>query len=199
MKDDPDLISYVSQKGPDSKVDVVLIRDGKRLQRTVQLGERPTGEEADAEEGGGNEPSGIEWLGLEYQDLTPSLRKSHGVPDDLDGVLVADVAPSSPLFEEGVREGDVITEVNGAAGEERRAISSGSWRAPRRARICASTSAASTRVTRATCRSSPSCGCRKSARRLRIPRAGREAGPSFFGLLGFDPCPSPEVPTAPPC
>jgi serine protease Do len=113
VKDTRQLISYVSQKGPNSKVDVVLVRDGKRLQRTVQLGERPTGEEEEAEQGGGSEPSGTQWLGLEYQDITSTLRKSQGVPDDVDGVLVADVAPSSPLFEEGVREGDVITEISG--------------------------------------------------------------------------------------
>src|SRR4029453_5046288 len=40
VKDPRQLISYVSQKGPNSKVDVVLMRDGKRMQRTVKVGGR---------------------------------------------------------------------------------------------------------------------------------------------------------------
>ena len=115
VKDTRQLINYVSQKGPNARVQVVVVRDGKRLNRTVQLGERPNGEAESEAPDGGNEPSGTQWLGIEYQDLTASLRKSRGIPDDLDGVWVSEVTPSSPLFEEGLREGDVITEVSGAA------------------------------------------------------------------------------------
>jgi serine protease Do len=115
VKDTRQLISYISGKGPDSRVEVVLIRDGKRLQKTVKLRERPSGEEQASAEEGGEQEGGLKWLGLQYQDLTSTLRRGHGLPDALDGVWVNDVAPSSPLFEEGVREGDVITEVSGTA------------------------------------------------------------------------------------
>jgi serine protease Do len=113
VKDTRQLISYVSQKGPNTKVDVVLLRDGKRMQKTVKLGERPSGEEEAESDEGGQQQGGTQWLGLEYQDLTSSLRKSRDIPADVDGVWVNDVAPSSPLYEEGVRGGDVITEVSG--------------------------------------------------------------------------------------
>jgi serine protease Do len=115
VKDTRQLISYVSQKGPDSKVEVLLLRDGKRMQKTVKLGERPSGEEEADNEEGGSQPSGTQWLGLQYQDLTASLRKSGNVPDGVEGVYVSDVAPSSPLYEEGLREGDIVTEVSGTA------------------------------------------------------------------------------------
>jgi serine protease Do len=57
--------------------------------------------------------SGIDWLGLKYQNLTPGLRQMHGIPQDVEGVWITDVSPSSPLYEEGVRPGNVISEVNG--------------------------------------------------------------------------------------
>ena len=59
------------------------------------------------------ENRGFGWLGLEYQDLTPALRQSLGLTGAVEGVLVRDVAASSPLYDEGVAEGDLILEVNG--------------------------------------------------------------------------------------
>ena len=35
------------------------------------------------------------------------------MPDDLQGVWVTQVAPDSPLYDKGVRPGDVIVDVNG--------------------------------------------------------------------------------------
>jgi len=113
VKDTRQLISYVSQKGPNSSVQVVLVRDGKRLEKTVKLRERPSGEEEASTEQGGERKGGTQWLGLEYQDLTSTLRKGHNIPDEVDGIFVNDVAPSSPLYEEGLREGDIVTEVSG--------------------------------------------------------------------------------------
>ncbi|HSM13452.1 MAG TPA: PDZ domain-containing protein, partial [Thermoanaerobaculia bacterium] len=50
---------------------------------------------------------------IEYQQVTPGLRQGHGIPNDVDGIMIREVAPSSPLYDEGVVPGDVITEVNG--------------------------------------------------------------------------------------
>ncbi|HEX9670245.1 MAG TPA: PDZ domain-containing protein, partial [Thermoanaerobaculia bacterium] len=41
------------------------------------------------------------------------LRQTHGIPEEVDGVWVTEVGPTSPLYEEGVRAGNVIAEVNG--------------------------------------------------------------------------------------
>jgi serine protease Do len=56
---------------------------------------------------------GIEWLGIQYQDLSSNLREGHNIPRDVDGVIVTSVAPTSPLYEQFVRPGSIITEVNG--------------------------------------------------------------------------------------
>lgn len=107
-----DLIDYVSGRGPGVKVTLKILRDGERVEKTVLLEERPSAD-GDEAAGEGEEESGIEWLGLRYQDLTPGLRNAHGIPEEVAGAWISDLQPSSPLYEEGVRPGDVITEVNG--------------------------------------------------------------------------------------
>lgn len=107
-----DLIDYVSAQPPGRKVRVEVLRDGKRSTHTVTLGERDSGADADDP---AREPAGraLDWLGIDYQDITPGMRQNQGLPEDLQGVLVRSVAPSSPLYDEGVTRGDLITEVNG--------------------------------------------------------------------------------------
>ncbi|MFQ5526789.1 MAG: Do family serine endopeptidase [Thermoanaerobaculia bacterium] len=111
-----ELIDYVSSKAPGEAVELDVLRNGKRLNRTVELAERPSegDEQPEAEDEGA---SGIEWLGIRYQNLTPGLRESHGLPSSLAGVWVTSVSPRSPLYDEGVvqtqRVITVITEVNG--------------------------------------------------------------------------------------
>ncbi|MDH3254222.1 MAG: trypsin-like peptidase domain-containing protein, partial [Acidobacteriota bacterium] len=114
-----DLIDYVSAKGPDSTVKLLLLRDGEEISKQVKLDERPVdGGEAEEEEE--TEDAGIEWLGIRYQNLTPGVLSMHGLPENLDGVWVTAVSPRSPLYDEGVRARNVInviTEVNGRGVE----------------------------------------------------------------------------------
>ncbi len=119
VKTTRDLISYVSAKGPGASVTLEVLRDGKRTDREVKLGERPEqseSEEAEAEPEG--EP-GIDWLGIEYQNLTPNLRGTYSLPEEARGVVVTEVGPSSPLYDQNLRSAggviNVITEVNGRA------------------------------------------------------------------------------------
>jgi serine protease Do len=107
-----DLIEYVSSQGPGKKVDLEILRDGKKMTKKVELAER-TGDDSEEEAAKPEGSSGLDWLGLEYQDLTPGLRENLGLEDSIRGVVVRDVAASSPLYDEGVAEGDIIVEVNG--------------------------------------------------------------------------------------
>ncbi|MGB5401520.1 MAG: Do family serine endopeptidase [Thermoanaerobaculia bacterium] len=109
-----ELIDYVSNQGPEAKVELGILREGKRMKKTIQLAERPS-ESGEPEEDEGPEDAGIEWLGLRYQDISPGLRSNHGIPEDVEGVWVTDISPRSPLYEEGVRSGElinIITKVN---------------------------------------------------------------------------------------
>ncbi len=115
IKTTRELIDYVSAKGPKTKVDLEILRDGGRETLQVELAERPIeGQEPDSEEA--EAESGMEWLGIRYQDLTPGLRSMHGLPENLEGVWITELSPRSPLYDEGLRAGqviNVITEVNG--------------------------------------------------------------------------------------
>jgi serine protease Do len=107
-----DLIDYVASKRPGTKVELEILRNGKTIHSMVTLRERPSaGETAPAPSV--VEPAGVEWLGLKYQELTPGLKASHGIPDTIQGVWIQTIEPRSPLAEEQIRPGDVVTEVNG--------------------------------------------------------------------------------------
>ncbi len=82
------------------------------LNKSVKLAERQAAVET-AQEIKPEGRSGIDWLGIQYQDLSDSLRQAHGLPDDVNGIIVTSVAPTSPLYEQFVRAGSIVTEVNG--------------------------------------------------------------------------------------
>jgi serine protease Do len=107
-----DLIDYVSDRPPGSQVTLEVLRGTERSTKRVQVGERPSPEET-PEPREERDDSGIDWLGLRYQELSPGLRSSHSIPERIQGVWIRSVAPRSPLIEEQLEPGDVITEVNG--------------------------------------------------------------------------------------
>jgi serine protease Do len=113
IDDTRDLIGFVSGKEPGSSVALTILRDGKRVEKRVELGERPSLTPAEETEQRQERGSEIEWIGLEFQDLSPGLRSMQGIPPEFEGVFVSDVEATSPLYEENVRRGDVISEVNG--------------------------------------------------------------------------------------
>jgi serine protease Do len=51
--------------------------------------------------------------------MSPEVRQQLNLPPAVAGVVVARVAQDSPLGDQGVAPGDVITEVNGAAVKTR--------------------------------------------------------------------------------
>jgi len=111
------LIDYVSAKGPGATVDLTILRNGERTTKTVALTERPSQAEQ-VEPEAAPEERGIEWLGVHYQDLSPGGRQMHGIPEDVDGVWLTNVEPTSPLWDEGIRNDGIIyvvTEVNSHA------------------------------------------------------------------------------------
>ncbi|MEA2604005.1 MAG: serine protease Do [Acidobacteriota bacterium] len=112
VKTTRDLINYVSAKGPSASVNLEIFRDGKTLTRSVKLAERKTTTET-AQERKPEGRGGIDWLGIQYQDLSGALKQAHGIPDNVQGIIVTSVAPTSPLYEQFVRAGSIITEVNG--------------------------------------------------------------------------------------
>jgi serine protease Do len=96
---------------PHSKAKLGLLRQGKEMEISVELGERPRsrGEQAPQQEQP-QEKAGQK-LGLSLQTLTPNIAGQLGYDKD-QGAVIADVAPGSPADEAGLQQGDLIKEVN---------------------------------------------------------------------------------------
>ena len=50
--------------------------------------------------------------GVTVGDISSQVRRQLGLPRDLQGALVTDIDPDSASYEAGLREGDVILEIN---------------------------------------------------------------------------------------
>ena len=112
VKDTRDLIGYVSSKAPGTKVHLGLVREGRDSSVTVTLGDRNAENVAENTRGGRPGESHGK-IGLSVQPLTPQARQMAGVDGKVEGLLVTAVKEVSPAADAQIREGDVITQVNG--------------------------------------------------------------------------------------
>jgi serine protease Do len=117
VKNNRDLIDYVSSKAPGAKIAIGFIRDGKEQTTVATLETRPEdGEKPAASEDEESPTSRQKMLGLEIDDLTARARRAYGIDKDTTkGVVVTHVKPVSPAADGNLVEGDVILEVNGVA------------------------------------------------------------------------------------
>ncbi len=114
VKDGNELRNRVAQVTPGTKLSIDLMRGGKSQAMTVTVGElTPTGAEATASETEGA-TADTTGFGMGVQPLTSEQAKELDIPAGR-GVLVASVAPDGKAAAAGLREGDVIEEVDGAA------------------------------------------------------------------------------------
>ncbi|MFZ2052727.1 MAG: DegQ family serine endoprotease [Candidatus Aminicenantales bacterium] len=103
----------IADTAPKTEVKMTLLRQGKTMDVTVTLAERPGTPQEQAPKQEPMEGQQSEKLGLALQDLTPDIAGQLGYDKDK-GVLVADVAPGSPAEDAGLQRGDLIKEVNRA-------------------------------------------------------------------------------------
>lgn len=102
-----DLPAMVANTPVGDKATVTVWRNGQSQEIELTIGKLPTevaeaGEPSQAEQG--------KW-GVRLQDLTPEMTEQHDLDTDK-GVVITEVQPNSPAAEAGLREGDVILEVN---------------------------------------------------------------------------------------
>ncbi|SME91351.1 serine protease Do [Tistlia consotensis] len=111
-----ELPRMVAQTAIGKTVPVKVVRKGEEKTIQVQLGRLDEAQIAAAESGQpAPEAPGsadLKDLGLGLATLTDDLRQKYSLEQDLDGVLVTEVKPDSPADERGLRQGDVILEVN---------------------------------------------------------------------------------------
>ena len=101
-----ELQGRVAALKPDTDVELVVLRDGKREALTAKLSERPSKEQVT--KGG---PETLEKLGLVVQNLTDDLAERYGY-EGLTGVIVTQVEPGSIAELAGITPGALIMEVN---------------------------------------------------------------------------------------
>ena len=100
----------VSQKQPDTKVTLEVMRDGNGMSVPVTLeamGSR-NGQGSENASGQNGKPR---W-GVGIADLTPDVRQQIGAPDSVKGAVIQRVQPGSPADDAGLAPGQVIISVD---------------------------------------------------------------------------------------
>ncbi|MBN1825162.1 MAG: Do family serine endopeptidase [Candidatus Eisenbacteria bacterium] len=97
----------IASTPPGTNVDLGVLRDGKERTLSLELGRMPGDDESPRVASEKSE----ERLGLEVRPITQELRRSFEL-DRGDGVVVVNVRRGSAAARNGIREGDVILEVN---------------------------------------------------------------------------------------
>ncbi len=104
----------VGRHAPGTEIKLEVKRDNKTQTFTLKLGEQPRD---DKKLGGESEPERSNneddtLNGVAVSDITQQLREQLDLPRDLKGALITDVDPDSAAAKAGLRDGDVIIEIN---------------------------------------------------------------------------------------
>jgi serine protease Do len=131
FKDLPKLVAE-TKAGSDSSLEIR--RKGKTRKLQVEIGRMP-GEGIEVAQNQ-DAPDSAK-LGIQLAELTPETRQRYGIPEEINGALVANVMNGSPASRAGIRPGsvismvgqervqspdDVVVEVQEAAKEERGSV-----------------------------------------------------------------------------
>ena len=117
ISDSRELRLMIGSMAPGSKVQLEVNREGQTKMFDVQLAEMPPG----TTEEGGPEASPEETTqpekttvfgGVAVADITDDIRTALNLPKDMRGAVIAEIDADSPAGKAGLREGDVIQEVN---------------------------------------------------------------------------------------
>ncbi|MGH9659127.1 MAG: PDZ domain-containing protein, partial [Bryobacteraceae bacterium] len=115
VKDGQDLVGRISDMPVGTKVGVSVLRDKKKMEFEVTVGDRQrvVNGANDAERPGAPAPeeSTPAKFGIEIERLTPERREAIGLPEK-GGVLVSSVQPGSFAEDIGMVANDVILEIN---------------------------------------------------------------------------------------
>jgi serine protease Do len=110
VTDSNQLRMNISMMEPGTSIQLKLLRNGSAKDLSLKLAEMPT-ETAKAESHSDLDSSKA-LQGVEVENLTAHAAERLGLPASAKGVVVADIDPASKIADSGLREGDVIQEVN---------------------------------------------------------------------------------------
>lgn len=112
VNDGNDLRNKVAATLPGTEVSLTVLRGGREQQVKATLGEFKPAEEEASSLGNSNGQDGSGVMGVNVQPLTPELASQIGVSASTQGLVVMNVAPGSPADDAGIRQGDVIMQIN---------------------------------------------------------------------------------------
>jgi serine protease Do len=116
ISDARELRLMIGSMAPGTKAQVEVNRDGQSKILTVELGEIPAGAaeegpEASPEESAQPEKATV-FGGVAVAEITDDVRTALNLSKDVKGAVIAEIDADSPAAKAGLREGDVIQEVN---------------------------------------------------------------------------------------
>jgi serine protease Do len=112
VRDSRHLKLQTAQIAPGTKVPVKINREGKEKELTVTLKEFPNDELA-SKSGKAKGTDNDDVLdGVTVGDLDASARQQFDIPSTVKGAVITEVNPETPSYEAGLREGDVVQEIN---------------------------------------------------------------------------------------
>src|SRR5262245_12280372 len=116
VNDPRELRLMIGSMAPGTKVQVELNRDGQKKTSDLQLAEMPAGAaeegaEASTEENAQPEKTSV-FGGVAITSITDDIRAALNLPKEIQGAVIAGIDEDSPAAKAGLREGDVIQEVN---------------------------------------------------------------------------------------
>jgi serine protease Do len=113
VKDSRHLKLQVAQIVPGTSVPVKVLRDGKTKSLDVTVKELPGTELASKKNSNDDTRNSSDALdGVAVADIDTAAKQQFKLPSNVNGAVVTQVDPNSAAFEAGLREGDVIQEIN---------------------------------------------------------------------------------------
>ena len=116
VTDARELRLIIGSMAPGTKVQIDIMRDGQTNTFNVQLAEMPAsaaGERTDTSSQDTTQPEKTSVFGgVTVANLTGTIRTTLNLPKDVQGAIIADIDADSAAAKAGLREGDVIQEVN---------------------------------------------------------------------------------------
>src|SRR5205823_3547080 len=116
VSDSRELRLMIGSMAPGTNVQLEVNREGQKKTFNVELAEMPAGVAEEAAEASPEESAQPEkatvFGGVAGADSTDDIRNALNLSKDVKGAVIAEIDPDSPAAKAGLREGDVIQEVN---------------------------------------------------------------------------------------
>ncbi len=112
IADSNNLRVVIASTAPNTPVTVTLLRDGSEMKLKMDLAELPASASASTvPDSGGEAPAGGKF-GLSLEPLTADMTSRLGLAANDQGLVVTKVEPGSAASDAGIRQGDLVEEVN---------------------------------------------------------------------------------------